>query len=121
MQPRSKSADYGPSWADVWKLQEDLMALHEWAITVEMSRPVDGVFQPTRGLWVRCVARQRVGEEGLYRERGSGRHWPCNAYRTMPAMLVDLLTDLGRKLDDTATDDLVGTPLGSFFCPPKVR
>lgn len=113
-QPR---VDYGPSWADVVARQNVLMGLYEWSCTIELSAPPDGRFGPTRGIWVRCVARRKVGDDGLYSERAAGQLWPAQGYRTMPALLMALLDRLERRLQDTATDMLTGMPLRSYFHP----
>jgi hypothetical protein len=118
----SNQSAWDPSdltWRHVWERMDYLMELHEWAVSVELSRPPGGRYGPTRGLWVRCVARRRVGEAGLYAERATGRLWPDRAFRSVPAMLWTLLDELDRALADTAIDALTGMPLGSYTCPPK--
>lgn len=120
MYQRTNSAAPGPSWLDVKARMQHLMKLYGWAIVVEMTDPPEGAFRPTRGIWWRVVARRRVGDEGLYSERGCGHLWPTPKFRTVPELLLACLNDLDRVLKDMEVDQAVGTPLRLHFCPPKV-
>jgi len=89
--PQEAPTARGPSWRDVWTAMAELKALvgYEyqvlaWASYPQNSKHADSI------VWYLKAAFDRpwASEESKY---GQYQRFPCNAYKTVPALLLALI------------------------------
>lgn len=101
------SGEIGPTWSDVRRAMEDLVATWDGCVGIETTLAPRNPQKTSWGLWVRVWWRERP-QELITPERAAGRFWPCTDHRTMPGLIFRLCNELDHKLSDLAHDRVMG-------------
>lgn len=104
----SPSGEVGPSWVDVRRCLEDLVATWDGSCGVELTLCPRNPQKTAWGLWVRVWWREDP-QKPITPERAAGRFWPTSEHRTMPGLLFRLCAELDHKLADLAHDRAMGS------------